>query len=485
MKSNKWTFLAPIATLAMTLQVQAYEQLIKNDPPKHHQYKLLQVSTFGGASSTFATGPDNFFENYFNGHGTTVGLADTNIADPLAPFCFFADCMVTKGFTFDVLGTLKDLGSLPGGNTSSVAYGLNNDGVAVGVSSTGQFDPTTGFPKTHAVIWIDGQIVDLGTLGGASSQAFAVNNAGEVIGVSANSVPDTYSGAIGPCTGWSCWTVSTQQRAFLWKDGTTRDLGTLGGPDAVAYYLNGAGQVAGVSYTNNTPNATTGNPTQDPFLWTRGTMVDLGGLGGTYGAVAGLNHRGEVAGFSNLAGDQTYHPFLWAAGTMTDLGTLGGDSGFAYALGSTGDVVGQAQTAGNAANHAFLWAAGTMTDLGTLASDPTGTSEAYAVNSKGQVVGYANIDGTPAASAFLWEEGGPMVDLNALVENPPASGLHLLYAYAISNDGEILAIGLLPTGQEAVVMLVQDGLCGAKCEAQAGLVTGVTSPLTGGEGKGH
>lgn len=474
---NKWKLLAPIAALAMTLPVLADEHGSVSAKPKHHQYKLLQVGTFGGPSSSFATGPDNFFTKYYNSAGTTVGLADTASADPLTPFCFYEDCMVTYGFTFDDKGKLTKLPALPGSNTSSVAYGVNRDGVVAGVSTTGAFDPATGFPLTHAVVWIDGQAIDLGTLGGVSSQAFAINNGGAVIGVAANDVPDPYSAAIGPCSGWDCWTVATQQRAFRWKDGTMEDLGTLGGPDAVAYYLNAYGQVAGVSYTNNTPSPTTGNPTQDPFLWERGKMIDLGGLGGTYSVVAGLNNKGQVTGLSNLAGDQTYHPFLWDSGTMVDLGTLGGDSAYAYDLSDTGAVVGQSQTAGNVASHAFLWSGGTMTDLGTLTADAAGNSEAYAVNASGQVVGYGDLSGAPYVSAFLWENGGPMVDLNALVKNPPASGLHLLYAYAIRDTGEILALGQLPSGAVAVVTLTPDGECEAFCEAQAGLVTSV-APVT-------
>jgi hypothetical protein len=42
------------------------------------------------------------------------------------------------------------------------------------------------------------------------------------------------------------------------------------------------------------PNASTGVPTVDPFLWDNGSMTDLGNLGGTMSGGQCANNRGEL-----------------------------------------------------------------------------------------------------------------------------------------------------------------------------------------------
>jgi probable HAF family extracellular repeat protein len=425
---------------------------------------LTEVGTFGGPNSISATGPAYSYEKYFNGQGATVGAASTKIPDPFSPNCFY-DCFADHALTFQN-NTLTDLGAP--GLASSLSYGINDTGLVVGLSENGLIDPLTGYPEYHAMAWINGVQGDLGTFGGSVSQAFMVNDRGEVVGVAANAVPDAYATALGSCTSLNCWPVTTQQRAFLWTGGALRDLGTLGGNDAVAYFVNAAGQVAGVSYTNTTPNPTTGAPTQIPFLWDQGKMVGLGSLGGTWGVTYSLNNRGQVVGNSNLAGDQYWHGFFWDQGVFTDLGTLGGDISYAAWLNDAGDVVGGSLLADDETEHAFLYTHTAMTDLGTVGADSF--SLAVGINESRQIVGCSGTSG--CSRAFLWE-GGAVVDLNALVE--PASNLQLLLAYAIADSGEILAYGTLPNGDVRLALLFPDGDCDGHCQSQVAASLNSTS----------
>lgn len=244
-----------------------------------------------------------------------------------------------------------------------------------------------------------------------------------------------------------------------------QDLGTLGGNDASAAVVNEKGQVAGYSFTNTTPNDTTGIPTVHPFLWKNGTMRDLGSLGGTLSVPGSfnlapggqvLNDSGNVAGTSMLAGDEVWHAFVWSNGTMIDLGTLGGSTSDAVAINNKGQVVGRAKVTDTPfVRHAFVWEKGQMTDFGAVT--PCTRSTAISINSAGQIVGdlgSCTNDPNDIAffSAFIVEKGRPMVDLNTLIT--PPSDIHLVDAWFINDRGEIVALGLLPDGSKRAVLLV-------------------------------
>lgn len=225
--------------------------------------------------------------------------------------------------------------------------------------------------------------------------------------------------------------------AFLWSEGTMTNLGTLDGhPSSIARGINNLGQVVGrASFPWRA------------LLWSDGTMTQVSMA---HSMAYDINDLGQIVGSaSNSDGD--IHAFLWSDGTATDLGTLGGfDSSSADGINNSGQVVGSCWSfSGGWTSKAFLWADGTMTDLGTLGGERSG---AEAINNSGQIVGWAeNSDGD--APAFLWSDG-TMTELGTL-------GANWGVAWAINDLGQVVGTGAYndeDAEEDWVAVLWSDGM---------------------------
>ena len=97
--------------------------------------------------------------------------------------------------------------------------------------------------------------------------------------------------------------------AFLYSNGTMTDLGTLpGGGTSLPGAINAGGQVAGCAVTGSGPSR---------FPYSNGTMQDLGTLPGFDGSDAmGINASGEVVGWNYVEATNVGHAFLYSKGAM-------------------------------------------------------------------------------------------------------------------------------------------------------------------------
>ena len=211
----------------------------------HSRYKVVDTGTLGGPNSHMPLGA-----HILNDHGAFTVFAETTELDPeiaTPDLCWDGDCIVTHASVWKN-GRLTDLGSLATGWSSESVW-ISKNGMVAGNSQNGLFDPT-GFWQQHGVLWKHDRMIDLGTLGGGyDSLTRAVNSAGEVVGFSTTLIPDDHSmiNEIG-------LPLQFQTRAVRWKNGVIQELGTLGGPDAMALGINERGQIIGDSYTNDEPS---------------------------------------------------------------------------------------------------------------------------------------------------------------------------------------------------------------------------------------
>lgn len=342
--------------------------------------------------------------------------------------------------------TVVDLGPL--GGTYSQPFYVSNKGVASGEASLADGD-------WHAVLWQNGHMRDLGTLGGLNSSAFGSPNAiGQVVGAAETSSSDPngedfcgFYGSGAPLSGTTCL-------GFLWQSGSMTPLTTLGGYNSAASAINRSGVIAGNAETATAdstcppydPSSGQYQVLQDePALWENGHIKQLRTYGGDPdGFAIAINDYGQAAGASGTCSTfnpvnglylSPVHALLWQSdGRVINLGSLGGAFGNqAHNMNNRGQVVGASDLAGDTVFHAFVWSQSTgIEDVGTLPGDTY--SVALAINDPGVVTG-VSLDATfTILRAFVVVNGVP-TDLNTLV--PASSPLQLLTACGINSRGEI------------------------------------------------
>ena len=342
------------------------------------------------------------------------------------------------------------------------------------VSKHGQHAQTTPGPYT---------LIDLGSLGGGDTQAFDLNDSAQVVGYSR--------------------TASLQSRAFSWGGGQMANLGVVNADDfqSAAVDLNELGHAVGTS--------TLKNGLARAALWRNGSIIgltpELPPYEGTSFASA-INDHGHIVGAIDDDGSLFYDGILWANGSRTALGDLGGGSTRPADINNAGQIVGTSNTSVElGAPHAFLWQNGVMTDLGLLRSDdqdsfasainadgvivgtserldentsvdyrpfvwengvmsaiPTPSHEAYAtdINDAGVVIGIMRTGGGGVSPYRGWiYANGVVTDLNSLI--PSGSGLHVAYANAINNNGQIAGVAFDAQGQAHGVLLTP---CSSSCD---------------------
>ena len=295
--------------------------------------KITDLGALEGGHASIATG--------VNSGGQVVGFAVNGVPDD---FSIVGYPTQTRAFRWQK-GAMQDIGTLPGG-TDAVALMVNEGGQIVGQSYTGDSVPPTptcgDSPLTlHGFFWDNGDMVDLGTLGGSCTFAYALNNRGQVVGQSTLSGDQT-------------------SHPYIWDGNKMTDLGTLGGTYGYAGWLNDSGAVVGTT----TPQ---GDQALIAVLWRDGAISNLGTLpGNRCSAADAINSRGQIVGGSGFfdadffadCTDPVEHAVLWENGEILDLNNFV-PQGYdlilneAFFINDSGEISGVG-TVSDGSQHAFL-----------------------------------------------------------------------------------------------------------------------------------
>ena len=220
----------------------------------------------GHMSALPTVGGNNGQASAINNRGEVAGYAETPVVD--------SDCPPYKT-TLPVLWEKGNAQPLPtvGSDPDGVAYGINDQGQAVGYSGS-------CIAATHAVVWKNNTALVLQDLGGTRSNiAFAINNLGQIVGKVRKADDSTYVAA-------------------LWQpDGTLTNLGKL--PEdhaAFATGINNLGQVVGNNFDSSF-NWSHG------FIWQGGVMTDLNTLIPADSnlfviSASNINESGQISGMA-------------------------------------------------------------------------------------------------------------------------------------------------------------------------------------------
>ncbi|MBY0310710.1 MAG: hypothetical protein K2W85_01430 [Phycisphaerales bacterium] len=282
-------------------------------------------------------------------------------------------------------------GAPPGGLQGNAAFGINNNGVAVGLTAW----PTASSNfAARAVRWENGVATDLGAFPGATvTAARSINAAGEISG--------TASGGFGDPSTALRWTNS----------GTRLVLDRLPThTDSVAWKINSSGRIVGSS------GIVDGDfqPVRSAVYWDGTSATELTTPAGyNQGDARGINDAGTIVGSSAFFDDNAfeytaYRATAWTADAPQLLPLLDGFvASDALSVNANGFIIGAVYT--DLFNAPFgidgvpvLWTSNSVIDLRSVLapSFPVGSQFTVTdINAANEICGYAT--GPGGARGFI------------------------------------------------------------------------------------
>ena len=404
--------------------------------------------------------------------------------------CFIAATIGLSVQTFAAPYDLVDLGTLGGDN--NYAFAVNNleevTGNSNGVLVTEDQVDENNLPDvcaesngnfvrdfcSHAYLYSNGLLNDLGDLGISKSYGFSINDNSTIVGYSFELIPDdddddTNNGI--------------RERAFIaFSEGAMEALPypiEADLPDTVeneqrALGISNDGKVVGFTLIQLTDDADLTSIQFRPYIYDYATdeytiIPVFSGEITRSGSANSVNAAGQVVGWAFSEEEiSREHALLWDPATpelSTDLGTLGGYSSNALSINDAGIIVGITETSVDFFENeslAFIYDSSATTPVMIKIPEFSDhedftSSAAYSINNNNLVVGTAQIGlgATPIKTAYLYDfNNDVLTDLNNMVDC--SLDWNLIIARDINDNGSIVGTGVVD-GEVHSFLLIPTG----------------------------
>ncbi len=222
----------------------------------------------GVMSALPTVGGNNGQASAVNNRGQVAGYAENGIVDSTCP-----PGITNNRIDLPVVWNKSKAQALPtiGSDPDGIAFGINNQGQAVGYSGTCT-------AANYGVMWENGIATALPDLGDPGAIAYAINSHGQIVGQAVNS--------------------DGTPLATLWQNNTATSLGPLlpGDVASFATSINNRGQAVGSSFNSE-------NSWSHGLIWRNGVTIDLNTLFPASShlfvvSASNINDSGQIAGMA-------------------------------------------------------------------------------------------------------------------------------------------------------------------------------------------